>query len=105
MEREHRSSGGRGFHPPKMIATQKLGCAHIPSFGPRLLQWIMAPLLPPSLYCASLPLAAAVASQQREAPVVPSVAEGSLTQRFLMGNGVGVPAPSEKKIAMYSKVG
>ena len=66
----------------------------------------MAPLLPGSLYSAGLPLAA-LATQHREAQqtVAYSVAESSVKQRFLMGNAPMVPAASEKKIAMYSKVG
>lgn len=63
----------------------------------------MAPFLPNGLYQTGLPLAA-LATQQREAAVVPSVAESSLAQRsgVLMGNMV--PAPAEKKITMYSRV-
>ena len=65
----------------------------------------MAPFgLPQQLYTSSLPLAA-LAAQQREsqAAVAHSVTESSMKQRFLQGNMVA--APSERKIAMYSRVG
>lgn len=58
------------------------------------------PFLPSSLYTSGTPLVAAMAQQKdSQATVVAhSVAESSLKAGFM------APAPTEKKIAMYSRV-
>jgi hypothetical protein len=63
----------------------------------------MPSFLPSSIFSAAAPLAALATQQRESGPVAHSVAESSLKQRVLMGGSM-VPAATEKRIEMYSRV-